>query len=178
MDHQTLPKFLTADDTVMKLIWPVLKRGGYAQNEDSLLQAIRDNKTRELVHLATIGLGEYGTERSLPSLKDLARYPSNDVKTTSVVTIGIIAGAKEAEYYASLLDDPAYKDKAYPMIVIWETDSKEALPAVIRYADKVISGKVKLHDSKDYRYIIEYLKKYPSEQAGRIVEELVRTAGK
>lgn len=152
-----LPRFLTNDAKRLDFIWPSLKRAGYTPSEDDLLRAIDENKTKRIVHYAVLGLRVYGTPRSLSLLKKLAFYPMDDVKTSSVITVGIIAGESEAQFYAELLESPVYRNKMYPMIVLWEVGAKAALPSVIGFAKKVLGRKIKVSSERDVPYIIEYL---------------------
>ena len=101
------------------------------------------------------------------------------MKTTSILGVGAIADGKETRYYASLLDDPKYKDKDYAMAVIWEVGTKEALPSVMKYAEKMLSGKIKPYTfPRYYQYIIQYLSTYPSEEVNDIVRRLKALAAK
>jgi len=152
-------------------IWQTLKRAGYNQNEDDLLRAIIENKSKKVVHYAVMGLWDYGTAISLPALKKLTHYPSQDVRTTAVVTIGVIAKGKESEFYGELLDDPGYRDKAYPMTVLWEVGTEVALPAVIRLGQKIIDKTISL-DTTDPRYVEQFLEKYKTPETQRLIEQL------
>lgn len=152
-------------------IWQSLKKAGYAQNEADLLRAIEENKSKKLVHYAVIGLWEYGTGKSISLLKKLVYYPSSDVRTTTVVTIGVIAKGGESAFFGELLDDPKYKDKIYPMTILWEVGTDAALPAVLRYADKIIQHKLNT-DSNDPRYVKEYLERFRSPEADKRIAQL------
>lgn len=175
MVNRSLPSYLAVDEDEPKFIWNSLKRGGYLPNEESLLQAIKDNKSRKLVYCAVLALKKYGTQKSLRTLKDLAYYPMNDVQTTSVLTVGAIAREHETAYYAELIDSPKYKDKMFPMVVVWEVGTDEALPAVKRLAEKIIKKKVRqINKNFDPPYIINYLKKYPSDEVDKLVNDLKR----
>jgi hypothetical protein len=157
-------------------IWPELKRAGYGQSEDELLQAISENISRKIVYYAVIGMWEYGSAKSLPTLKKLAYYPNQDVRTTSVVSVGKIAGSKEAKFYGELLDDPKYKYKMYPMTILWEVGGPEALSAVIRFAERVLSGKKLEDDTTDPRYIKEYLDRYGDKsELKSVIQKLNKT---
>lgn len=94
-------------------IWPNLQKAGYAKNENSLIRAIEENKTKKIVYYAVIGLWEFGTLKCIPYLKKLKAYPYQDVQTTSLVTIGKIAQSSETVYFGSLLDDSKYVDKRF-----------------------------------------------------------------
>lgn len=155
-------------------IWPPLTRAGYGQSEDELLRAIEENVSKQIVYYAVIGLWEYGSSKSLPVLKQLVHYPKQDVQTTSVVTIGKIAGETETEFYGELLEDPKYKDKMYPMTILWEVGSAAALPAVMRFADRVINHKIgAFADTIDPRYIRDYLGRHKDrDEVDAIIEKL------
>lgn len=154
-------------------IWPTLKNAGYEKSEDSLLKAIEENPSKKVVYYAVIGLWQYGTMKSIPLLKELTNYPHRDIQTTSVVTIGKITGGNESKFFGELLDDPRYKDKMYPMTVLWEVGTGDALPAVKRFAQKIIDGKIKfLADTIDPRYLIDYLKKHEDQDTEMIINRL------
>lgn len=174
MNDTKLPQFLKTEGEDLRFIWPTLKKAGYNADEESLLAAIYDNKSKKIVHYAVIGLRHHGTTKSIPVLKRLiGAYSSEDVKDTSVVTLGVIARDQQTAYYASLLDDPSYKDKIFPMIVIWETGNEEALPAVLRYAQDIIVGNIKRFSHRNYyQYILEYLRKYTSQEVNDTVKRL------
>jgi hypothetical protein len=154
-------------------IWPTLQKAGYTKNEDSLLKAIIDDKSKKIVYYAVIGLWEFGTQKCVPYLKKLSSYPYRDVQTTSVVTVGKIAQAKETKYFADLLDDPQYKDKMYPMTVLWEIGNEDALPAVKRFAQNIIDKKIKAFaDTIDPRYIRDYLVRYKDPEVEALLNQL------
>ena len=151
--------------------WPALKRAGYDKSEDELLRAIKENKSKKLVHCAVIGLWEYGTSKSIPILKTLVHYPSREVRATMAVTIGVIAKGGESKFFGELLDDPLYKDKEHPMTLLWEVGTDTALPAVLRYADKIIQRKLKT-DTNDPRYVKEYLERFRSPEVDERIARL------
>lgn len=136
-----------------------LRRRGYGMSEPDLLRCINENKSRNLVYYAVVGLRTVGTAKSLPVLKKMTDCPDADTKVCSVLAIGAIAGKDETEYYAELLDS-SFRDKTYVMAVIWEAGDQRAYEAVTRLAQKVLSKKVKLHSQSDLLYITEYIKKY------------------
>lgn|GEM_PF-2171962 len=154
-------------------IWPALTRAGYGRSEDDLIRAIRENKSKQIVHYAVIGLMDLGGAKCLRVLKDLINYPSRDVRTTAVVAVGRIAQGQESDFYGSLLDDPVYKDKMYPMTVLWEVGTEVALPAVIRLAKKIITGKGSFSRGEiDPRYVKQFLERYKNPETEPLIEQL------
>jgi hypothetical protein len=154
-------------------VWSTLKRAGYEKTEDDLIRAIRENKSKKIVHYAVIGLMEVGTQTSVPTLKGLTHYPNRDVETTAVVAIGKIARGKESLFFGELLDDPRYGDKMYPMTILWEVGTEAALPAVMRFAEKIINNEIKSYaDAIDPRYVKGYLEKYRIPETEGIIEQL------
>ncbi|MBL8121203.1 hypothetical protein JNM87_00445 [Candidatus Saccharibacteria bacterium] len=119
------PTFLDVDHDALSFIWPLLKRGGYEKNEEDLLRAISENKSKNLVLYAVWGLRICGTAKSLPLLKTLTSYPMEDVKTSLIVTIGVIGGASQSSYFTRMLDSKTYAYKMFPMIMLSEVGGEE-----------------------------------------------------
>jgi hypothetical protein len=67
---------LDVDTLDTSFIWPTLKKAGFGPNEEDLVRALRENrenKSKNIVHNALIGLWEYGTPKSVPVVKQLNR---------------------------------------------------------------------------------------------------------
>lgn len=142
--------------------------------EQDLLRCISENKSKNLVYYAVVGLRSVGTAKSVDLLKKMTAYPNADIKVCSILAIGAIAGKDETAYYAELLDS-GFRDKMYVMAVIWEVGDQRALDAVIRLAQKVLSKKVKLHSRSDLLYITEYIEKYGhTEDDSLIIQQLLQ----
>lgn len=163
-----LPLSLMDDTPVPSEFVGQLKRRGYKATEEDLLRCIKENKAKTLVYYAVICLKHYGSSKSIRVLKEMTEYPKEDVKVCAVLSIGHLAGKDETPYYAELLDSK-FRGKDFVMAVIWQVGDKRAYNAVLRYANKVLAGKVTLHTQSDVLYIVRYLEKYSPSDADRTV---------
>lgn len=113
--------------------------------EDYFLRMLSSDKRHD-VYFAVIALRDCGTERSIAPLKSLLHHPMQDVKATSILTIAHIAGARETEFYAQALLDPAYPLKDYAMWALEDSADERAVDAVLQYfkanRSKLKSGKI------------------------------------
>ena len=114
----------------------LIRRKGFVPGEASLLEVIANPRNSMEVYWATIALWHFGTEKSIPVLKELTGYPKQDVKITSVHLIGKIAGAAETQFYCDLLASTTYKEKGSVMSVIADVADDRAVSAVLAYFEK------------------------------------------
>ena len=168
-----LPLSLIDDTPIPGEFIKQLQRRGYKTTEEDLLRCIRENKAKTLVYYAVICLKQYGSSKSIEVLKEMTEYPKEDVKVCAVLSIGRLAGKNETPYYAELLDSK-FRGKDFVMAVIWQVGDKRAYNAVLRYANKVLAGKVTLHTQSDVLYIVRYLEKHsPSEADWTVMRKLL-----
>jgi hypothetical protein len=168
-----LPKYTARDVAGVNYDCRRIKRAGYHCSEKSLLTAIKDNKSRSVVQAAAVCLQEYGSSLSLPALKALSDYPGNDVRICALTSIGVLAGEAETPYLADLLDEPGFKVKGYVMIVLSEVGDQRALPAVKRYAKKILQGKVSLNSEPPLQlFVMQYLRRFSDSEGDELYERL------
>lgn len=157
------PSLIKLDDDLIKFVWKSLESAGYDANEGSLLQAIKDNRSKKTTYYAVLALRKIGSSKSIPALKRLRSYPDEDVIAVHVLTIASIAREKETSYYVELLKDPEFKQKSYPLAALWEVGDSSGLESVVAFSKEVLSDKV---DSRywdwsvDPLYLSGYIDKY------------------
>jgi hypothetical protein len=139
---------------------------GFEWSEDYLLRAIEQPLKRTDPYWAAIGLRKVGTERSIPALQNLFRYPVKDVKSVALLTIAQIAREKGTAIYCSALLDAKYPEKAYAIWAINDAADETAIPAVLEYFKK---NRSKLRNGKlvngTVELGVEYLARYADTSA-------------
>ena len=98
--------------------------------EDAILDALRAARSKWDVYWGVIALRDFGTARSIPVLKNLTRYPMQDVKDCAVLTIAHIAGASETPFFLEALAAKG-SHKAYPMWAIAVAGDDRAFSRVV-----------------------------------------------
>ena len=173
VNEVVIPSYIEYKPEELEYYLKRIKRSGYSLTEDSLSQAIKENKSKSVVYYAAMLLKEYGTTKSIPLLKSLSSYPNIDVKVVALTSIGVIAGGRESEYYASLLEDSRYKIKDYAILIIAEAGNEKALPSVKRYAKKILQGRIKLNSWPPIQLpIIHYFRRVGDDEAKELANRL------
>lgn len=108
----------------------------FSWSEDFFLSAIDADKSKYDVFWAVIALRDCGTQKSLPALKELSKYPKQDVRDGAVLTIAQIAGAAETPYFVQILEDPLSRSKGYALWAIGVSGDERALASVEQYVRK------------------------------------------
>lgn len=109
----------------------------FSWSEEFFLSAISADKSKYDVFWAVIALRDCGTQKSLPALKSLSKYPKQDVRDSAVLTIAQIAGAAETPYFVQLLEDPlSGRSKVYALWAIGVSGDERALASVEQYVRK------------------------------------------
>jgi hypothetical protein len=127
---------LGLESTIVMTAVRMIRRKGFVPSEDSLLEVIANPRTPMELNWAVLALGEWGTVKSVPVLKELTSFPKQDVQIAVVHKIGKIAGASETKFYCDLLESPTYKEKGTAMWMIADFADDSALPAVLAYFEK------------------------------------------
>ena len=109
----------------------------FSWSEEFFLSAIDADKSKYDVFWAVVALRDCGTQKSLPALKALSKYPKQDVRDSAVLTIAQIAGAAETPYFVQILEDPlSGRNKAYALWAIGVSGDERALASVAQYVRK------------------------------------------
>ena len=110
------------------------RKKGLSWTEEHLIGVLENPQSSKWdVYYAVLALRDCGTMCSLDALKAVLRYPMQDVKCTSVLTIAHIARESETPLYANLLLDTTYREKAYAMWAILDAADERAIDAVLEY---------------------------------------------
>ncbi|MFH0133070.1 HEAT repeat domain-containing protein [Variovorax sp. VaC1] len=113
------------------------KNKAFSWSEEFFLSTISTDKSKHDVFWAVLALRDCGTQKSLPALKALSRYPKQDVRDSAVLTIAQIAGATETPYFVQILEDPlSGRGRVYALWAIGVSADERALASVEKYVRK------------------------------------------
>jgi hypothetical protein len=150
------------DPSVKETIIKHFKKKKIDFDEISLINVLKTSNKKFDIYWAVIGLRDVGTEKCIPYLKDLKDFPMQDVKDCILLTIAHIAGAKETEFYVSVLEEKGTR-KDYPMWAVKDCGDERAIEPVIEfieYAYKKIKQPKSSYTSCAYMDGLVYLSKY------------------
>jgi hypothetical protein len=105
--------------------------------EDSILDTIREPRSKYDVYWGVLALRDVGSAGTIPVLKSLLHYPMQDVKDCSLLTIAHIAGASETEFFVQALTDPKTR-KLYPMWAIEVAADRRAMAPVVEFVNAAL----------------------------------------
>ena len=155
--------FLKVDNEDKQEILRILKKHKVDINPESLLKCAESSKGF-LSICAVKALAFTDATDVISRLKVLVQGRSSDMATVALITIARLAGAKENQYYISLIRSKTYKDKLVLASILWEVGDDSALPEMRYLADQIILGEIKhVELDNDPLYISEYLHKYSQE---------------
>ena len=125
------------NETTRRAIADHFRKRRLPLTEDSMLDAIREPRSKYDVYWGVLALRDLGSPRAIPVLKSLLHYPMQDVKDCSLLTIAHIAGASETEFFVQALTD-AKTRKLYPMWAIEVAADRRALAPVVEFVNAAL----------------------------------------
>lgn len=169
-------KDLSLKEGCKEFIKKCIRRKNFAWHEDFFLEVIANPRNKMEVYWSVLALRGFGSERSIPILKELIYFPMQDVKACSILTIAQLAGAKETAFYASALLDPKYREKDYALWAIWAVANDQAIKAVNAYLKKCLP-RVKSNRLGTPALAVEYLLEQPvmSTETAKLLVKLVES---
>ena len=125
------------NETTRRAIADHFRRRRTPLTEDSMLDAIREPRSKYDVYWGVLALRDLGSARAIPVLKSLLHYPMQDVKDCSLLTIAHLAGASETEFFVQALTDPKTR-KVYPMWAIEVAADRRAMGPVVEFVNAAL----------------------------------------
>ncbi len=105
------------------------RRLGIAYAPESLIAVLRSHKPRSAMPSACHSLADMGAREAIPVLKELADFPVQDVKATSVLAVARLCGAQETAWLAECLSRKGTL-KGYVLWALAAVADPQAYPAV------------------------------------------------
>lgn len=105
------------------------RRLGIAYGPESLIAVLRSNKPKSAMPSACHSLADMGAREAIPVLKELADFPVQDVKATSVLAVARLCGAEETAWLAECLSRKGTL-KGYVLWALAAVADPRAYPAV------------------------------------------------
>lgn len=120
-------------DSLKQAIRDHFKRRNLVWSEDWFIEVIQTSERKYDIYWSVIALRDCGTSLCVPTLKNLLRYPMQDVKCCSLLSIAHVAGPSETVFYAETLLDKTYREKGYAMWAIRDAADHRAINSVLEY---------------------------------------------
>lgn len=137
-----------------------LKKYCKTTDEISLLDAIKNAKSKEIKIFAIVLLKEYGTNKSIPVLKQLIQSENEDMRAVSLLSLAAIARESETKTYVYVLESNDKAIQQFALAAIYACGDEGAKDAISALSKKILANDFssKFWDwSSDPLYIIGYL---------------------
>jgi HEAT repeat protein len=138
--------------------------------EDALIETLKRQDNPWSVFYAVVALRDLGTLRAVAPLKQVLKFPKQDVQCASILTIAHLAGAAETPFYISALEDRAYRPKLYALWALEDAGDARGIPAVSAYLARRISQAKTAKPNGSFfptiSYGLAYLARFVGERPG------------
>ncbi len=147
-----------------------LAKRGIPFTEDALIETLKRRENPWSVFYAVVALRALGTLRAVEPLKQVLKYPKQDVQCASILTIAHLAGSAETPFFISALSDPGYRPKLYALWALEDAGDSRGIPAVSAYlARQIPRAKTAKPNGSFFPTIsqgLAYLGRFVAEQPG------------